>query len=146
MELGSAACHLEHAKNVKATNSGEAHICRQEKTSNKDKAPEEHEQKNEPSKIVHKLTITVDKETLKGWDNPLGFMDGGYGPVWGEFDDGVIVKINPSITLECDDFNEVYLCKDNKKVAFASPYFLFGDPIRIEYNGEEYYIQLEEGL
>lgn len=81
---------------------------------------------------------------MKGWDNPTGYIDGDYRPVYGEFDDGIIVRINPSITLEGDDFNEVCLCKDGKEVASMYPYFLFVDPICLEYNGEEYHIQLEK--
>ena len=109
-----------------------------------DKTLEKHEQKDKgkPTKAVHELTITVDRETLKGWDDPLGFMNGGYYPVEGQFDDGVVVRIKPFITLEGDDFDEVYLYKDGKEVAFTSPYNLF-DPICIEYNNEEYHIQLK---
>lgn len=124
--------------------SGEAHIRRQEKVSNNNKMPEKREQKNKASKIIHDLTITVDKETLKGWDKPTGYIDGDYRPVYGEFDDGITVRINPSITLEGDDFNEVSLYEGDKRVAFTSPCFLFGHPIYVEYNGEEYHIQLEK--
>ena len=108
------------------------------------KTPEKHEQKDKdkPSKTIHKLTIMVDRDTLKGWDDPLGFMNGGYYPVEDQFDDGVVVRIKPFITLEGDDFDEVYLYKDGKEVAFTSPYNLF-DPICIEYNNEEYHIQLK---
>ena len=94
-------------------------------------------------KVVHDLTITVDKETLKNWDNPTGFMDGWYKPVWGEFDNYLTVRVKPSTTLEGDDFVEVCLYKDGKEVASTYPDFLF-DPIRLEYNGEEYHIQLEK--
>lgn len=113
-----------------------------------DKVLEKHEQKNnrlfgdKPKKVVHELTITVDRDILKGWDNPLGFMNGGYRSVEGQFDNGVVVKVKPFITLEGDDFDEVYLYKDGKEVAFTSPYNLF-DPICIEYNNEEYHIQLK---
>ena len=109
-----------------------------------DKTLEKHEQKekDKPTKTVHELTITVDRDILKGWDDPLGFMNGGYYPVEDQFDDGVVVRIKPFITLEGDDFDEVYLYKDGKEVAFTSPYNLF-DPICIEYNGEEYHIQLK---
>ena len=107
-----------------------------------DKAPGKHEQKQKPIKTVHELTITVDRDILKGWDDPLGFMNGGYYPVEDQFDDGVVVRIKPFITLEGDDFDEVYLYKDGKEVAFTSPYNLY-DPICIEYNGEEYHIQLK---
>lgn len=111
---------------------------------NDDKTPEKHEQKakDKPSKTIHELTITVDRDILKGWDDPLGFMNGGYYPVEDQFDDGVVVRIKPFITLEGDDFDEVYLYKDGKEVAFTSPYNLY-DPICIEYNGEEYHIQLK---
>lgn len=114
---------------------------------NDDKALEKHEQKDkdEQTKTVHELTITVDRETLEGWDDPLGFMDGGYRAVWGEFENGITVKVEPSMTLEGDDFTKVYLYKDGKEVASTYPYFLF-DPICIEYNNEEYHIQLEEGM
>lgn len=57
--------------------SGEAHIRRQEKVSNNEKMLKKRGQENKSSKIIHDLTITVDKETLKDWDNPTGFMDGG---------------------------------------------------------------------
>lgn len=109
-----------------------------------DKTPEKHEQKHEdkPSKPIHKLTIMVDRETLEGWDDYLGFMNGGYRAVWGEFDNGITVKVQPSITLEGDDYTEVYLYKNGKKVASTYPYFLF-DPICVEYNNEEYHIQLK---
>lgn len=112
---------------------------------NDDKAPEKHEQKDKdkPTKAVHELTITVDREILKGWDDPLGFMNGGYYPVEGRFDDGVTAKVIPSMTLEGDDYTEVYLYKDGKKVASTYPYFLF-DLICIEYDNEEYHIQLKE--
>lgn len=111
---------------------------------NGDKALEKHEQKDKDkqTKIIHELTITVDRDILKGWDDPLGFMNGGYYPVEGQFDDGVVARIKPFITLEGDDFDEVYLYKDGKEVAFTSPYSLF-DPIYIEYNNEEYHIQLK---
>ena len=109
-----------------------------------DKTLEKHEQKDKdkPNKTIHELTITVDRDILKGWDDPLGFMNGGYYPVEDQFDDGVVVRIEPFITLEGDDFDEVYLYKDGKEVAFTSPYNLF-DPICIEYNNEEYHIQLK---
>ena len=122
--------------------SGEAYTCRQEKVSN-NKVLEKHEQENKPSKIIHELTITVDEETLKDWDNPTGFMDGGYKAVWGEFDNYLTVKVKPSMTLEGDDFIEVCLYKDGKEVSSTYPDFLF-DPIRLEYNNEEYHIQLEK--
>lgn len=98
--------------------------------------------KDNPSKTIHELTIMIDRETLEGWDDPLGFMDGGYSAVWGEFDNGIAVKAEPSMTLEGDDFIEVYLYKGGNKVASTYPYFLF-DPICIEYNNEEYHIQLK---
>ena len=104
---------------------------------------EKHEQENKPSKIIHELTITVDEETLKDWDNPTGFMDGGYKAVWGEFDNYLTVRVKPSMTLEGDDFVEVCLYKDGKEVSSTYPDFLF-DPIRLEYNNEEYHIQLEK--
>lgn len=109
-----------------------------------DETPEEHEQKDKdkPNKTIHELTITVDRDILKGWDDPLGFMNGGYRSVEGQFDDGVVVKIKPFITLEGDDSDMVYLYKDGKEVGFTSPYNLY-DPICIEYNGEEYHIQLK---
>ena len=112
--------------------------------SNSDNIPEKHEQKSKgnPTKAVHELTITVDRDILKGWDDPLGFMNGGYCPVEDQFDDGVVVRIQPFITLEGDDFDEVYLYKDGKEVAFTSPYNL-NDPICIEYNNEEYHIHLK---
>ena len=124
--------------------SGEAHIRRQEKVSNNDKMPEKREQENKPSKIIHDLTITIDEETLKDWRNPTGFMDGGYKAVWGEFDNYLTVRVKPSMTLEGDGFTEVCLCKDGKEVASTYPYFLFVDPICLEYNGEEYHIQLKK--
>ena len=104
---------------------------------------EKHEQENKPSKIIHELTITVDEETLKDWDNPTGFMDGGYKAVWGEFDNYLTVRVKPSMTLEGDDFTEVCLYKNGKEVSSTYPDFLF-DPIRLEYNNEEYHIQLEK--
>ena len=112
--------------------------------SNSDNIPEKHEQKDKgkPTKAVHELTITVDRDILKGWDDPLGFMNGGYRAVWGEFDNGITIEVEPSMTLEGDDFTEVYLYKDGEKVASTYPYFLF-DPICIEYNNEEYHIQLK---
>ena len=94
-------------------------------------------------KVVHDLTITIDKETLKNWDNPTGYMDGWYKPVWGEFDNYLTVRVKPSMTLEGDDFVEVCLYKDGKEVASTYPDFLF-DPICLEYNNEEYHIQLEK--
>lgn len=94
-------------------------------------------------KVVHDLTITVDKETLKNWDNPTGFMDGGYKAVWGEFDNYLTVRVKPSMTLGGDDFIEVCLYKDDKEVVSTYPDFLF-DPIYLEYNGEEYHIQLKK--
>ena len=109
-----------------------------------DKTPEEHEQKDKdkPSKTIHELTIKVGRDILKGWDDPLGFMNGGYRSVEGQFDDGVVVKIKPFITLESDDSDQVYLYKDGKEVGFTSPYNLY-NPICIEYNGEEYHIQIK---
>ena len=94
-------------------------------------------------KVVHDLTITIDEETLKDWGNPTGFMDGGYKTVWGEFDNYLTVKVEPYMTLEGDDLIEVCLYKDGKEVASTYPDFLF-KPICLEYNGEEYHIQLEK--
>ena len=87
--------------------------------------------------------IMVDKETLKGWDKPTGYIDGEYRPVYGEFDNYLTVSVKPSITLEGDDSIEVCLYKNGKKVASTYPDFLF-DPIYLEYNGEEYHIQLKK--
>ena len=59
-------------------------------------------------------------------------------------DDGVEVVVKPFITLEGDDCDEGYLYKDGKEVAFTSPYNLFS-LICMEYNGEEYHLQLKRG-
>lgn len=111
-----------------------------------DKELEKHEQKGKEkqSKIVHELTIEVDRDTLKDWGDPLGFMDGGYSIVRGKFDDGVEAVVKPFITLEGDDCDEVYLYKDGEEVAFTSPYNLFS-LICLEYNNEEYHLQLKRG-
>ena len=78
-----------------------------------------------------------------GWDKPTGYIDGEFRPVYGEFDNYLIVSVKPSITLEGDDSIEVCLYKNGKKVASTYPDFLF-DPICLEYNGEEYHIQLKK--
>lgn len=108
-----------------------------------DKVPEKHKQKKQ-KKVVHELTIEVDRDTLEDWDDPLGFMNGGYKIVRGKFDDGVEAVVRPFMTLEGDDFDEVYLYKDGEEVAFTSPYNLFS-LICLEYNGEEYHIQVKRG-
>lgn len=62
--------------------------------------------------------------------------------MYGEFDNYLTVMVKPSMTLEGDGFVKVCLYKDGKEVASTYPDFLF-DPICLEYNGEEYHIQLK---
>lgn len=92
-------------------------------------------------KIVHELTIEVGRSTLEDWGDPLGFMNGGYKIVRGKFDDGVEAVVRPFMTLEGDDFDEVYLYKDGEEVAFTYPHSLFS-LICLKYNNEEYHIRI----
>ena len=89
------------------------------------------------------MKLNLDKKTLRGWDKPTGYIDGDDRPVYGEFDNYLTVMVKPSMTLEGDGFVKVCLYKDGKEVASTYPDFLF-DPICLEYNGEEYHIQLEK--
>lgn len=85
--------------------------------------------------------VYLDSETKKNWDNPTGYMDGGYSHIYFTFDDGMKGSVTQTITLEPEDVI-VYELHEGSKVVEESFYDYLDEEMKIVYNGTEYSIRL----
>ena len=88
--------------------------------------------------------VYLDSETKKNWDNPTGYMDGGYSHIYFTFEDGMKGSIYQTMTLEPDDIL-VYELLEDGKVVEESFYDYLDEEMKIVYNNTEYTIRLTEG-